>query len=157
MTIAIQYPAALYVYGPFPSVPGMSRPRTLYAARRAPACPVIIAETPDAARKMDAALNDCANAARVNSAAPPAVWIDAAQWLTNREIRHAAAMAGCRVVDPAQCQADGCDAPAMDTGDLCHDCQADVMPRMWAPADMAREAAEARWRFHDAEDTLDLY
>ena len=132
MTIAIQYPSALYYFGPFPSVPGMSRPRTVYAATPAPACPVVIADTPDAARKLDAALDDCANAARNNAGAPPAIWIDAAQWLTNREIRHAAAMAGCRIVEPA--------APDDD-----------------AAPDPAREAAEARWRFHDAEDTLDLY
>jgi hypothetical protein len=100
MTIAIEYPAGLYFYGPFSSVPGMSRPRTIYAGTPAPACPVIVADTADAARRIDAALTDCADAARNRKDAPPPVWIDAAQWLTDREIRHAAAMAGCVIVEP---------------------------------------------------------
>ena len=132
MTLAIQYPFALYFYGPFPSVPGMSRPRTIYAATHAPDCPVIVADTPDAVRKLDAALNDCANFARNHRDAaplPPAVWGDAAQWLTDREIRHAARMAGCDIIDA----------------------DADAAP------DLAREAAEARWRHHEENDTLDLY
>ena len=127
MTIAIEYPAGRYFYGAFPSVPGMSRPRTIYAATPAPDCPVIVADTADAARRIDAALTDCANAARNRKDAPPPVWIDAAQWLTNREIRHAARLAGCEIID------------------------ADAAP------DPAREAAEARWRYHEENDTLDLY
>lgn len=118
MTIAIKYPAGLYYFGPFPSVPGMSRPRTVYVATPAPACPVIIADTPDAARKLDAALDDCANAARNNAGAPPAIWIDAAQWLTNREIRHAAAMAGCEIIEPAAPDDDAAPDPARERAKL---------------------------------------
>ena len=137
MTIAIQYPFDLYFYGPFLSVPGMARPRTIYGATHSPDCPwdmgdVIIADTPEAVRKLDAALNDCANFARNHRDAaplPPAVWGDAAQWLTDREIRHAARMAGCDIIDA--------DADA--------------------PLDPVREAAEARWRYHEENDTLDLY
>ena len=107
--IAIRFPAAVYFYGPFPSVPGMSRPRTLYGATPAPSCPVIVADTPAAATRLDSALLDVARFAAAN---PPGAFVDAAQWLTNREIRHAADLAGCKILEPEQCATDGCAAPS---------------------------------------------
>jgi hypothetical protein len=133
--VAIAYLGGVYLYGAFPSVPGMSRPRTIYD--QAPgACPLIVADTPDAARALNAALADCFRAASVNpDHAAPGVCGDPAQWLTNSEILHAAVLARCAVLN---LYGDGvADDPA-------------------AP-DPAREAAEARWRYHEENDTLDLY
>jgi hypothetical protein len=101
MKIAIQWPAETHIYGRFPTIPAMSRGRQIDATGRAPDCAYIVADTPETARRLDAALLDCFRAASVNAdSRAPIVCRDPASWLTNREIRHAAALAGC-VIRPA--------------------------------------------------------
>lgn len=105
--IAIQYPALAYAYGPFPAVPGMSRPRSeilgrpnigFALGRPDPAPAVVLADTPAAQAALDAALLDCFHAAGADpDPARRRLCLDPAQWLTDREIFHAAALAGCAV------------------------------------------------------------
>ena len=97
---AVAYPAETHAYGHFSAVPGMSRPRTVAApAHAAPReCPLtVLADTADRAAAFDAAALEVFR----HAAGAPTVCRDPLSWLTLQEVRHAARMAGCPVLDPA--------------------------------------------------------
>jgi hypothetical protein len=94
MKISILFPAGLYIYGPFPTVGGMSRPRVVDLTGAPAGGVVICAETGDDCKRLAHALGV------VFRHAGGTVCSDPAQWLTNSEIIHAARMAGCVVTAP---------------------------------------------------------
>jgi hypothetical protein len=90
----IAYPAETHAFGPLPRVVGMSRSRQILhpAIIRKGHCPVVLADTPEKTKALDAAM-----LALFRASNPDAVCLDPAQWLTLPQILQAAREAGCAV------------------------------------------------------------